>query len=43
MEITAFRRALSFVVAIAATSCLAFASAPPVHPGSPAAFVRTIA
>jgi hypothetical protein len=43
MEIAVFRRILSFVVAVAATSCLALASAPPIDSAAPAPFVQSLA
>ena len=43
MEIAAFRRILSFVVAVAATSCLTLASAPPIDSAAPAPFVQPVA
>jgi len=43
MEIATFHRILSFVVAIAATSCLALASAPPIDSAASAPFVQPVA
>ena len=43
MEIVAFRRIVSLIVAVAATSCLVLASAPPVSSGAPSSIVLPLA
>ncbi|MFC4846953.1 hypothetical protein ACFO8O_09965 [Hephaestia sp. GCM10023244] len=43
MPIIVFRRILSLIGAVAATACLALASAPPVLPGTPSVVVSSAA